>query len=129
MDLLAYGCLDDLPALASTRHGGDSTDDELKERITMMAHHKTAARRPDCDYMRRVQAADGAECITPAFRTRLVEFMLAVRTTAILPDLIMCLILLPPRGRSNSRTRRRQQASIFWTAAFPSSAAHDLRAS
>jgi hypothetical protein len=78
MDLLAYGCLDDLPALASTRHGGNSTDDELEERLAMMARG-AGMQRPDCDYMRRVQAADGAECITPAFRTRLVEFMLAVR--------------------------------------------------
>jgi hypothetical protein len=127
MDLLAYGCLDDLPALASTRHGGHSTDDELEERLVMMA--RQGARRPDSDYMRRVQAKDDpatAESITPIFRRRIVEWMLAVFSCSHHYSVIGEAYPPSPLRRSKPQTRRWQQASISWTAAFPSGASHGL---
>ena len=130
MDLLAYGCTESMPALASDQqHGADSTDDQLKERLVMMA--RQGARRPDSDYMRLVQANEPAtaESITPIFRRRIVEWMLAVFNCWHHYSAIGEAYPPPPLRRSKPQTRRWQQASISWTAAFPSGASHGLQAS
>jgi len=128
LDLLAYGCTESMPELASDQqYGADSTDDQLKERLVMMA--RQGARRPDSDYMRRVQANDDpatAESITPIFRRRIVEWMLAVFSFRTITLRLVKLIPRPPLRRSKPQTRRWQQASISWTAAFPSGASHGL---
>jgi hypothetical protein len=47
-----------MPALASDQqHGADSTDDQLKERLVMLA--RQGARRPDSDYIRARPTSHG----------------------------------------------------------------------
>jgi hypothetical protein len=124
LDLLAYGCTESMPELASDQqYGADSTDDQLKERLVMMA--RQGARRPDSDYMRRVQANDDpatAESITPIFRRRIVEWMLAVFSFRTITLRLVKLIPRPPSAGPNLKrgggNRRRSHGPLLFQAAL-----------